>query len=65
MPEGATKRNTASNSPGLCDAQLDGASGGVVESIAVKYTMFSPDGTPVRSQSQSTGIQTKPLDNLK
>ncbi len=50
----------------LSDENLDQASGGgVIESLEVKYTMFLPDGTPVRSDSQSEEINVGLVEKLR
>lgn len=65
MPEDPTKKSTASNSPELSDKQLESTSGGGVTTPSIKYTMFNPDGTPVRAESQSVGIHAEQVEKLK
>ena len=65
MPTDRSKEETVRDAGELCDEQLEGASGGVIESVGVKYTMFSSDGTPVRSEAQSAGVLVEPVESPK
>lgn len=65
MSGDTAKKAPENNSDELRDEQLEGASGGGVQGAAVKFTMFNPDGTPVRAGSQSAGIHVGPVESLE